>query len=101
MNLLRVAFAHQEDDGRRVRRRVVRQAFYPVFLNAPAFGDGVNVIGQRQRHHVGLDAVDHRGRLFAGTAVRLSHRHLVAGFRLIVLAECRVVSLIELTRRIV
>ncbi len=37
-------------------------------------GDAVDVRGQRERHHVGLQAVDHRARLLARAAVRLLRR---------------------------
>ena len=44
-------------------------------LIRPRCADRVDVVGQRQRHHVGLEAVDHRPRLLAGPAVRLVDRH--------------------------
>ncbi len=37
-------------------------------------GDRVDVVGQRQRDDVGLQAVDHRARLLARAAVRLLDR---------------------------
>lgn len=36
------------------------QALDPVFINAPALGDGINVIGQRQGHNVGFNTIDDR-----------------------------------------
>ena len=48
------------------------QAVLPVRREAVRLlGDGVDVIGQSQRDHVGLQAVDHRARLLARAAVRL------------------------------
>ncbi|MNR31601.1 hypothetical protein D3C85_1491220 [compost metagenome] len=101
MNLFRVAFTHQEDDGRGVRRRVVRQAFNPVLINTTALCNGVHVIGQRQRDHVGFDAVDDRRRLFARATVRLANHHVIAGFLFVVGRKGFVVLIVKLTRRIV
>jgi hypothetical protein len=47
----------------------------------------VDVGGERQRHHVGLQAVDHGARLGAGPAVRLLDDDVVAGLGLPVLGE--------------
>src|SRR5690606_768084 len=67
---LGVAFAHQEHDGRGVGSTVVVETALPVlgdFSRQP--GDLVDVVGQRKGDHVGLQAIDHRARLFAGAAV--------------------------------
>ena len=31
---------------------VIRQAFQPVFIDAAAFGNSVDIVGQRQRDHI-------------------------------------------------
>ena len=64
-------------------------------------GDRVDVVGERQRHDVGLEAVDDRARLLARAAVRLVDGDVVAGLRLPVLGEGRVEVLVELARRVV
>jgi hypothetical protein len=53
-------------------------------------GDGVDVVGQRQRHHIGLEPVDHRARLLAGAAVRSVHFEVtVTGLACQCLAKAR------------
>ena len=48
------------------------QAFLPVFRNQPAMGSKrINVAGKRERHHIGINAADHRARLFARPTMRL------------------------------
>ena len=64
-------------------------------------GNGVNVVRQRERDDVGLQAVNDRARLFAGAAVRLLDDDGVAGFVLPVFRERGVVILIQLAGRIV
>ena len=55
----------------RVGRRIVRQALLPVGRHLAGLGgDGVDVGGEPQRHDVGLEPVDHRARLGAGTTMR-------------------------------
>ena len=65
------------------------------------FGDRVDVVGERERHDVGVETVDHRARLLARAAVRLADRDLLAGLRLPMLGEGRVECLVELARRVV
>ena len=80
LDALGVALAHQEDDGRGVGRAVLRQALLPGGVEqAAVLGDGVDVVGQGQRHHVGLQPVDDRAGLLARAAVRLLHGHVLAG----------------------
>ena len=78
LDALGVALAHQEHDGRGVGRAVVRQPLLPVRRQQPGLGDGVDVVGQRQRDHVGLQPVDDRARLLARAAVRLLDGHVLA-----------------------
>ena len=74
----------------------------PVGRNeAAVLGELIDVAGERQRHDVGLEAVDHRARLLARAAVRLLDRDVFAGLRLPVLGEGGVELLVELARRIV
>ena len=102
LDALRVALAHQEHDGRGVGRAVVGQPLLPVGRKQPGLlGDLVDVVGQRQRHHVGLQAVDDRAGLLARAAVRLPDGDVLARLRLPVLGELLVEVLVELARRIV
>ncbi|MPN06447.1 hypothetical protein SDC9_153703 [bioreactor metagenome] len=96
-DVFRVALADQEDDGGGVRRTVFRQAFLPILRNqsAPGAGDGVDVVGERQRHHVGGDAVDHGPRLLSGTAVGLADHHILPGLLFPVFPELFVVGAIK------
>lgn len=74
MDVLGVALAHQKHNGRGVRRTVVGQARFPIGIDQLGLlRDGIHVVGQRQRHHVGLDAIDHSARLLARAAVRGFH----------------------------
>ena len=70
-------------------------------ISLALLGQLVDVVGQRQRHHVGLEAVDHRARLLARAAVRLLDGHGVAGLGLPVLGERGVEVLVQLARRVV
>ena len=99
---LGIALADQEDDGRGIGRAVVGIFRLPVRIDRLALADdGVDVIGERQGHHIGVEAVDHRPRLGAGAAVRHLDRHGVAGLLLPVFREERVIGLVELAGRVV
>ena len=102
LDALGVALAHHEHDGRRVGRGVARQLGLPVLGDlAAVLGDGVDVVGQGQRHHVGVETVDDRARLLARAAVRLIDLHLVASLGLPILGEGRVEVVVQLARRVV
>ena len=102
VDVLGIALADQEDDGGRVGRGVLRQAGLPSRRDQPGLlGDGVDVGGDAERHHVGLQPVDHRQRLLARAAVALVDGHVLAGLALPIGGEDGVVGLVELTRRIV
>ncbi len=64
-------------------------------------GNGVNVVRQRQRYDVRLQAVDYGAGLRAGPAVRLLNRDVLAGLGLPIFREGPVVVLIQLARGIV
>ncbi|MNS96339.1 hypothetical protein D3C72_1306320 [compost metagenome] len=96
-----VALAHQEHDGRGIGRAVLRQTRLPVLGNQAAVGDGVNVIGQRQRHHIGFQPIDDRARLAARTAVRLTDGQVHIGLVLVLLDEGVIDGAIELARGVV
>ncbi|MNY05567.1 hypothetical protein D3C86_1382920 [compost metagenome] len=103
LDAFRVALAHQEHDGRGVRRAGVRQAFLPVGRQGFAeLGDFVDITGQGQGHDVGTQAIDHRPTLLARTAVGLLDFHGVTGVVLLPeLDEFGVVVLIQLAGRVV
>ncbi len=98
-----IAFAYQEYDCRGVRRTVRRQPLLPFFVDQllAGEGDGVDIIAQRQRHHVGLYTVDHRPGLLAGTAMRLFDNDILPGLLLPIFLEFGVVSAIEFTGRVI
>jgi hypothetical protein len=79
----------------------VRQALLPVVRDQAAFADSIDVVGQRQRDDVGLQAVDDRTRLLAGAAVRLLDGDVVAGLGLPLAREGLVEVLVQLARRVV
>ncbi len=79
----------------------MRQPLLPVRGDQPLAGDGVDIIGQRQRDDVGLQAVDDRARLRAGAAVRLLDLDALAGFLLIGGSERLVEIDIEFAGRVV
>ncbi len=101
MDLFRIALADEEHDGGGIRRRVIRQAFQPVFIDAAAFGNSVDIVGQRQRDHIRFNTVNHRGRLFARATMRLADHHVVAGLLLPVCAKRFVVLFVQLARWII
>ena len=70
LDALWVSFANHEDDRGRVRRGIVGQPLLPGCGEPAQFlGDRVDVAGQRQRHHVGLQAVDDGAGLLARSTV--------------------------------
>ena len=63
---LGIALFHQKHDGRGVRRAVERQALLPVSRHQVAMlVQCINIAGQCQRGHIGLDAVNDRPALLA------------------------------------
>ena len=99
---LRVALAHQEHDRRGVGRAVVGQPTLPVGGQQLALAcQCVDVIGERERDHVGRQAIDDHARLLPRAAVRLPDRDVLAGLLLPELRELVVVRIVELTRRVV
>ena len=102
LDFLRIAGAHEEHNGARVGRGVFREAGLPVGGNEfGPFMERVDVLTERERDHVGLEAVDDGAGLFAGAAVRLFHDDGVAGLGLPMGGEGPVEIGIELPRRIV
>ena len=76
--------------------------FCQSLLIAPGvLGDGVDVVGERQRRDVGLEAVDDRARLLARSAVRLVDVDRLPGLLLPLRRERLVDVLVQLARRIV
>ena len=101
LDALRIALADQENDGRGVGRGIVGQARLPVRRQQAGMGHFVDVAGQRQRHDVGLQPVDHRAGLLARAAMRLLEADRFAGFLLPVRGEGGVVVAVELAGRVV
>ena len=101
LDALRVALSHEEHDRRGVGRAVLRQALLPAGVHEAALLDGVDVVGERERGDIGIEAVDDRPRLGAGSAVRLLHRHGLPGLLAPVLGERRVELGVQLARGIV
>ena len=94
--------ADEEHDRGRVRRAVVRQAPLPGGLQTLAeHADRVDVVSERQRHDVGVEAVDHRARLRARASMRLLDRDLLAGLGLPMRREGRIEFAVHLAGRIV
>ncbi|MGF6750391.1 hypothetical protein OKW36_006051 [Paraburkholderia sp. MM5482-R1] len=73
----------------------------PVPVDEPLVRERVDVIGERKRHDVGLQSVEHRASLRARAAVRLPEGDGFAGPGLPFLAECLIDVLIQFARRIV
>ncbi len=103
LDALRVALADEEHDRGGVGRAVVRQALLPVGREqrCPSSAMRVDVAGESERHHVGLEAVDHGAGLLARAAVRLLDGDVLAGLSLPMLRERGIEFLIELAGRIV
>ena len=78
-------------------RRVCQSAGHLAGL----LGDRVDVAGERQRHDIGVEAVDDRAGLLARAAMRLLDRDVFAGLGLPVGGEGLVEVLVELAGRIV
>jgi len=95
MNLLRISFAHEEDDGRGVRAGIIRQGFFPAWVDEAGALDGSDVPRQTERDDVGLQAVDDRAGLFARSAVRLLDGDGFARLVLVIVGKCLVDLLVE------
>ena len=96
-----IAFAHQEDDRGGVGRAVLRQAFLPSLVDQAALLHRIDVVRERERDHVGFEAVDDGPRLSAGAAVGLLDGHLLVRLGLPELDEGGVEVCVQLTRRVV
>src|SRR5690606_10059185 len=70
-------------------------------IDQPRPGDGVDVPGEGEGDHVGLDADDHRARLLAGAAVGLANRQFLYRALLPLLGEEAVEHHVRLTGGIV
>jgi hypothetical protein len=80
----------------------VRQFLLPIGGNlSGAFGDLVDVAGECQRHHVGIQSFDHRARLAAGAAMRHADGDGLALLRLPFGGEGGVDLFVKLAGRIV
>ena len=102
MDALGVALAHQEQDGGGVGRAVGGQALLPIQGQEPPFlGQGIDVIGQGQGHHIGLEAFQHGPGLFAAASMGLVDGHLLARAGLPGSGEGPVEGLVELPGGIV
>jgi hypothetical protein len=74
----RILFPHQEHDGRGIGGALIRKARLPIGTDQAGLGDGVDVVRQRERHDVCIQAVDDRPRLLPRSAVRLVHSQAFA-----------------------
>jgi|GEM_PF-4554795 len=102
LDALRVALADEEHHGRGVGQALVRLPLAPVGGDLLGqLGDGVDVRGDAERHHVGVHPVDDRARLGAGAAMGGAHRHGLPGLGLPVLGERGVDVAVELAGRVV
>ena len=78
------------------------QALLPVLGHQPAiFDQCIHITGQRQRDHIGINAVNHRPRLLARAAVRLLDRDNLASLGPPVFDEGGVVVHVQLAGRVV
>ena len=100
-NIFRIALANEKNDRRRVGRRIVRKKFQPARANETGFFDPINVIGERQRNHISLDAVDDCKRLIAAGAVRGLESDLLAADLLPNVFENFIILLVEFARGVV
>ena len=97
-----IALADQEHDRRGVGRRLFGQALRQSAGILPrVLGDRIDVAFERQRHHIGVEPVDHRARLLARAAMRGLDGDRLAGLRLPMRGEGRVEFLVEFPRRII
>src|SRR5262249_36965865 len=63
--------------------------------------DRIDVIRERERNHIGLEAIDHGTGLFSGSAVRPSDRRRFTILLLPLFGECLVDGIVELSRRVI
>jgi hypothetical protein len=101
VDVLRIALADEEGDGRGIGRRMVWEFILPARVNQSGALDGGNVPTQRQRHHIGVEAVNDRTRLLSGPAMGLLDHDIDAGLLLVFRGEKLVKLAVEFARRIV
>ena len=83
----RVPLADQEDDGRRVRRRIVGEIALPAFMDETGSFDERYIVGQGQGHDISPAPFDDRPGLTARSAVGLDDADVLAGGLPIVFLE--------------
>src|ERR1700753_3007951 len=59
-DLFRVPLADDEDDGGDVWKGPVRVTILPIAINEPGLADRIGIGPERERDHIGREAVDHR-----------------------------------------
>ena len=101
LDVLRIALANDEHDRRRVRARVVGKFLLPSVVDELGLADRVGVGPHRERHDVGVEAVDDGARLRARAAVRLFDLERRARALLVGGDEVRVDVAPQLARRVV
>ena len=96
-----IALAHQEHDRAGVGRGIVGQPLLPVGGEQATFGQRVDIGGQRQRHDIGLQPIQHRAGLRTGAAMRLVDGDALPGLALPVGDEGAVDVAVQFACRIV
>ena len=74
----RVPLADQEDDGRRVRRRIVGEIALPAFMDEAGFFDKRDIMSQGQGHNIGLAAFNDRTGLTARSTMGLDDADILS-----------------------
>jgi hypothetical protein len=101
LDVLGIALADQKDDGGSVGRAVFRQSLLPALADEARLLDGGDVVGQSQRQHVGVVALDDGAGLLRRTAVRLDDLDVLPALFLPMILEQDVVLLVKFASGIV
>ncbi|MHC2355252.1 hypothetical protein ACVMB3_004773 [Sinorhizobium meliloti] len=98
----RVTLADQKDDRRGVGSAVVLKTGFPINRDlAGGLRNRDDVRFKRERHHIGVQAVDHQARLLSGAAMRCLDRHRLARIRLPFFGKGGVEFLVEFPGRVI
>jgi hypothetical protein len=100
-DVLRIPAANHEDDGGRIRLRVVREPLGPAVGQESVLAQRVDVGEEREGDDVCLEPVGDLPCLRGGAAVRLDDRQAPAGGRFVVLDERRTEVVVQLAGRVV
>src|SRR5262249_48310892 len=100
-DVFRISFSDDENDGRVIGERSIRQSINPPVLDESLLANSIDIDDRSDRDNVSLQPVDDSSCLRAGTTMRLFNGHFISRFLLITGNEVDIDISPEFPRRIV